>query len=157
MSKPCLNEHYQQLIQKINEWDYQYYILDNPSVSDAYYDQTFRELLDLEQQYPELVIPTSPSQRVGATPIDEFRKIEHHVKMLSLANAFSLEETHNFFDKAAKELNINAESIRLYSEPKLDGLAVSIRYDNGLFSYAATRGDGSIGEDVSHNLSLIHI
>ncbi|WP_275575109.1 DNA ligase LigA-related protein [Methylocucumis oryzae] len=90
MSKPGVNEHYQQLIQKLNEWDYQYYILDNPSVSDAYYDQIFRELLELEQQYPELVTPTSPSQRVGATPIEEFRKIEHTSKMLSLANAFFL-------------------------------------------------------------------
>jgi len=150
-----MQNHYQQLVAKINLWDHEYYVLDNPSVSDAEYDQTFRELLALEAANPELVTAESPSQRVGAKPVDEFRKVEHKVKMLSLANAFSLEETTAFFEKAAKELDISTSELTIFSEPKLDGLAITIHYDNGLLSYAATRGDGQIGEDVTHNIKTI--
>lgn len=130
-------------------------MLDNPSVSDAQYDQAFRQLLDMEAAHPEWVTAESPSQRIGAKPIAEFQKIEHKVKMLSLANAFSLEETYNFFEKAAKELDMPPESLDIFSEPKLDGLAISIHYEEGIFRYAATRGDGQIGEDVSHNIKTI--
>jgi len=130
-------------------------VLDNPSVSDAQYDQAFRQLLDMEAAHPEWVTAESPSQRIGAKPIAEFQKIEHKVKMLSLANAFSLEETYRFFEKAAKELDMPPESLDIFSEPKLDGLAISIHYEKGLFRYAATRGDGQIGEDVSHNIKTI--
>jgi len=150
-----MHKHYNDLVTRINRWDHEYYVLDNPTVSDAQYDQVFRELLALEAEHPELITPQSPSQRVGAKPIDEFRKIAHSVKMLSLANAFSLEETHSFFEKAAKELDRHPESLTLFSEPKLDGLAISIHYDSGLFSYAATRGDGQVGEDVSHTVKTI--
>lgn len=150
-----MNTTYQQLISKIKQWDYEYYVLDNPSVADAEYDLAFRQLLDMEAQDPSLVTASSPSQRVGASPITEFRKIEHTVKMLSLANTFSLEETYSFFEKAAKELDIEPETLELFSEPKLDGLAISIHYDHGLFSYAATRGDGQIGEDVTHTIKTI--
>jgi DNA ligase (NAD+) len=146
---------YNQLVAKINQWDYEYYGLDNPSVSDAEYDQAFRKLLELEAANPELITQESPSQRVGAKPVAEFRKIAHKVKMLSLANAFSLEETHAFFEKTAKELNLSLSSLQIFSEPKLDGLAISIHYDNGIFSYAVTRGDGQVGEDVSHNIKTI--
>jgi DNA ligase (NAD+) len=146
---------YNQLVAKINQWDHEYYGLDNPSVSDAEYDQAFRKLLELEAANPELIIKESPSQRVGAKPIAEFRKIAHKVKMLSLANAFSLEETYAFFERAAKELNLSLSSLHIFSEPKLDGLAISIHYDNGIFSYAVTRGDGQVGEDVSHNIKTI--
>lgn len=149
-----LNE-YQQLVANINQWDHEYYVLDNPTISDAQYDQTFRKLLTIEAEHPEFTSPESPSQRVGAKPIDEFRKIKHRIKMLSLANAFSLEETYAFFEKAAKELETSPESFNIYSEPKLDGLAITIHYDHGLFSYAATRGDGQIGEDVTHNIKTI--
>ncbi|CAG0962125.1 partial DNA ligase, partial [Anaerolineae bacterium] len=147
---------YQQLIEKINQWNHAYYVLDDPLVSDAEYDAAFRELLTIEAEHPELVTPESPSQRVGAKPIDEFKKVEHGVKMLSLANAFSLEETFDFFEKAAKELDIESAQLALFSEPKLDGLAITIHYQHGLFSYAATRGDGQIGEDVTHNIKTIH-
>ncbi|MDD5276829.1 MAG: NAD-dependent DNA ligase LigA [Methylovulum sp.] len=150
-----MNQTYQQLITTINRWDHEYYVLDNPSVSDAQYDQAFRQLLDLETAYPEWVTTESPSQRVGAKPIAEFQKIAHRVKMLSLANAFSLEETYSFFEKAARELDMPPESLDIFSEPKLDGLAISIHYEEGLFRYAATRGDGQIGEDVSHNIKTI--
>lgn len=150
-----MNTEYQQLVSTVNRWDYEYYVLDNPSVSDAQYDHAFRQLLDLEARHPEWVTAESPSQRVGAKPIAEFKKVSHKVRMLSLANAFSLEETHEFFVKAAKERGMSPESLRLFSEPKLDGLAISIHYLDGRFSYAATRGDGQVGEDVSHNIKTI--
>ncbi len=150
-----MQTHYNELVAKINQWDHEYYVLDNPSVSDAEYDQAFRKLLKIEAENPELITPESPSQRVGAKPIDEFRKIEHTVKMLSLANAFSLEETYGFFEKAAKELELSPSALEVFSEPKLDGLAISIHYENGLLSYAATRGDGQVGEDVTHTVKTI--
>ena len=150
-----MHEHYRQLVAKINQWDHEYYVLDNPSVPDAEYDRVFRELLAIEAEHPDIVTAESPSQRVGAKPIAEFRKIEHRVRMLSLANAFSLEETYDFFEKAAKELDISPESLTVFSEPKLDGLAIAIHYHQGLFSYAATRGDGQVGEDVTHNIKTI--
>ncbi|MDD5271679.1 MAG: NAD-dependent DNA ligase LigA [Methylovulum sp.] len=146
---------YTQLIATLRYWDYEYYVLDNPSVSDAQYDAAFRELRAIEAAHPDWITPDSPSQRVGAEPISEFSKIEHRVKMLSLANAFSLEETYQFFEKAAKDLDVGTDTLPIFSEPKLDGLAISIHYDNGLFSYAATRGDGQTGEDVSHNIKTI--
>jgi DNA ligase (NAD+) len=149
--KPTYNE----LVAKINRWDHEYYVLDNPSVADAEYDQAFRKLLEMEAANPELITAESPSQRVGAKPIGEFRKIEHTVKMLSLENAFSLEETYSFFEKAAKELDVDISSLDIFSEPKLDGLAITIHYDKGLFSYAATRGDGQTGEDVTHTIKTI--
>ena len=147
--------NYQDLVSQINQWDHNYYVLDQPTVADAEYDLAFRALLDLEALHPELITPESPSQRVGAKAIDDYVKIEHRVKMLSLANAFSLEETYAFFEKAAKELNLSADSLNIYSEPKLDGLAISLHYDNGLLSYAATRGDGLVGEDVTHTIKTI--
>ncbi|MDD5580565.1 MAG: NAD-dependent DNA ligase LigA [Methylobacter sp.] len=154
-ASPDLHLVYNQLVAKINQWDHEYYGLDNPSVPDAEYDQAFRQLLELEALNPELITKESPSQRVGAKPISEFRKIAHKVRMLSLANAFSLNETYAFFERAAKELNSSLSSIRIFSEPKLDGLAITIHYDNGIFSYAVTRGDGQVGEDVSHNIKTI--
>lgn len=150
-----MNPSYQKLITTLNQWNYEYYVLDTPTVSDAQYDQAFRDLLALETEHPDWVTADSPSQRVGAEPIDTFRKIEHRVKMLSLANAFSLDETYQFFEKAAKELDMAAEVLPIFSEPKLDGLAIAIHYEHGLFSYAATRGDGQVGEDVSHNIKTI--
>ena len=150
-----MQTHYNDLVAKINQWDHEYYVLDNPSVTDAEYDQAFRKLLEMEAENPELITADSPSQRVGAKPIDEFRKIEHKVKMLSLENAFTLDETFGFFEKAAKELDVSPSSLDIFSEPKLDGLAISIHYDKGLFSYAATRGDGQVGEDVTHTIKTI--
>lgn len=150
-----MNLSYEQLVERINLWNHAYYVLDNPLVSDAEYDHNFRALLAMEAEHPDLVTPESPSQRVGAKPIAEFKKVTHNVKMLSLANAFSLQETYDFFDKAAKELDVSPDSLAIFSEPKLDGLAITIHYHHGLFSYAATRGDGQVGEDVTHNIKTI--
>ncbi len=150
-----MNLTYNQLVAKINQWDHEYYVLDNPSVPDADYDKAFRQLLELEAENPLLITPESPSQRVGAKPISDYVKVEHKVKMLSLANAFTIEETYGFFEKAAKELDVSVASMSIFSEPKLDGLAITIHYDNGHFSYAATRGDGQVGEDVSHTIKTV--
>lgn len=150
-----MNTRYYDLIAKITQWDHEYYVLDDPTVSDAEYDSSFRELLQIESAQPELITPESPSQRVGASPIQDYIKIEHSVRMLSLSNAFSLEETYAFFEKAAKELNIDSVSFNVYSEPKLDGLAISIYYEDGHLVYAATRGDGQVGEDVTHTIKTI--
>jgi DNA ligase (NAD+) len=150
-----LHQLYKQLVDKINQWDHEYYVLDSPSISDAEYDQTFRKLLEIEAENPQLITPESPSQRVGAKPIDDYVKVEHKIRMLSLANAFTIEETYEFFEKAAKDQDLNVSELAIFSEPKLDGLAIAIHYDKGLFSYAATRGDGQIGEDVSHNIKTL--
>ena len=150
-----MNTRYFDLIAKITQWDHEYYVLDDPTVSDAEYDSTFRELLQIESAQPELITPESPSQRVGASPIQDYIKIEHNVRMLSLSNAFSLEETYAFFEKAAKELDNDTVSFNVYSEPKLDGLAISIYYEDGVLVYAATRGDGQVGEDVTHTIKTI--
>jgi DNA ligase (NAD+) len=150
-----MNLTYNQLVAKINQWDHEYYVLDNPSVPDADYDKAFRQLLELEAENPQLITPESPSQRVGAKPVSDYVKVEHKVKMLSLANAFTIEETYSFFEKAAKELELSVASMSIFSEPKMDGLAITIHYDNGHFSYAATRGDGQVGEDVSHTIKTV--
>ena len=150
-----MKQRYSELICKINQWDQEYYVLDDPSESDAEYDRCFTELLAIEAAQPELITAESPSQRVGATPIQDYAKITHQVRMLSLANAFSLAETYAFFEKAAKELGHDSVDFSVYSEPKLDGLAISIYYENGKFVYAATRGDGQMGEDVSHTIKTI--
>jgi DNA ligase (NAD+) len=147
--------NYKDLVTQINQWDHAYYVLDEPAISDAEYDLAFRALLDFENLHPEYITAESPSQRVGASAITDYVKIEHRVKMLSLANAFSLEETYVFFEKAARELNLNVDTLEVFSEPKLDGLAISLHYDYGLLSYAATRGDGLIGEDVTHTIKTI--
>ena len=146
---------YNDLVAKINQWDHAYYVLDHPTVTDAEYDKAFRQLLEMEAANPALVSAESPSQRVGAKPIDDYVKIEHRVKMLSLANAFTLAETYEFFEKAAKELDISPSSLTIFSEPKLDGLAISLHYEHGLLSYAATRGDGQVGEDVTHTIKTV--
>ena len=146
---------YQNLVNQLNLWNHAYHVLDAPLISDAEYDAAFRKLQTVELEHPDWLIPDSPTQRVGAIASSAFQKITHNVKMLSLANAFSLAETVDFFVKAAKELAIPLETLSIYSEPKLDGLAISLRYENGLLAYAATRGDGQVGENVTHTIKTI--
>lgn len=148
-------EDYKKLVTQLNEWNHAYHVLDEPVVSDADYDSAFRQLQNFEQAHPDWLIPESPSQRVGAIASSSFEKIAHKVKMLSLANAFSLEETVDFFIKAAKELDLSLTELAIFSEPKLDGLAISLHYENGLLRYAATRGDGQVGENVTHTVKTI--
>lgn len=142
-----------ELLQKeLTQHAYFYYILDDPKISDQEYDEKFKRLVALEEQYPECVTPDSPTQRVGATPINEFKKVTHTFPMLSLDNVFSEKELEDFLNKLSKKSN----SQIIYSiEPKLDGLAVELVYRNGVLDYAATRGDGQTGEDITHNVKTI--
>jgi DNA ligase (NAD+) len=143
-----------QLRATIGHHDYRYYVLDDPEISDAEYDRLFRELVDLESASPELITPDSPTQRVGGVPQAGFATVEHAVPMLSLDNVFTLDELHDFGRRLNVRLDQN-ESITFSAEPKLDGMAISIRYEAGLLAVAATRGDGRTGEDVTHNVRTI--
>ena len=141
------------LREEIDAHNYRYYVLDDPSVPDAEYDRLLRELEALEAAHPELVTPDSPTQRVGAAPQAGFDKVQHQVPMLSLANAFDADEVHEF-DRRVRE-GTGLEQVEYLAEPKFDGLAISLRYEEGLLAGAATRGDGRTGEDVSANVRTI--
>ncbi len=138
---------------EIQQHDYRYYVQDAPSVPDAEYDRLMRELQALESEYPEFVTPESPSQRVGGEPLDGFEAVRHETPMLSLANAFSEEEIHQFHDRVSRGLEI--DHVEYVAEPKLDGVAISLRYTDGLLQLAATRGDGVTGENVTSNVRTI--
>ncbi len=143
-----------ELHQQINLYNHQYYVLDQPTVPDAEYDRLMRELISIEQQYPELKTPDSPSQRVGGQALKVFSQVTHQVPMLSLDNVFSEQEWHGFVKRVQDRLN-SADKIKFCAEPKLDGLAVSLRYENGVFIQAATRGDGTTGENITENVKTI--
>ena len=138
----------------IEHHNYRYYALDDPEVSDAEYDRLMRELQALEERYPELVDPRSPTQRVGSAPVAAFGEVEHRVQMLSLDNAFSEEEVRDF-DRRVRERSPGVNTVAYTAEPKLDGLAVSLTYEGGELVQGATRGDGTRGEDVTANLKAI--
>ena len=138
---------------EIERHNYQYYALDTPSVSDAEYDALFRELQALEAEHPDLVTPDSPTQRVGTAPQGEFGQVTHRVPMLSLGNAFSEDEVAAF-DRRVRE-GLGEDAIEYAAEPKFDGLAISLTYEDGAFVQGATRGDGYAGEDVTANLRTI--
>jgi len=139
---------------KIAHHDYRYYSLDDPEVPDAEYDRLFNQLSELEQSYPELIIPESPTQRVGGTPQAEFGSVAHGVAMLSLDNAFQPEQMRDFVRRIEERLE-ESDPIAFSAEPKLDGMAISILYESGRLVVAATRGDGKTGEDVTHNVRTI--
>lgn len=139
---------------QLADYNYQYYVLDAPTVPDAVYDALFRELQQLEQQHPELVTQDSPTQRVGGAPLAKFSQVQHQIPMLSLDNAFDATEFSAFVKRMRDRLDI-AGAFSFCCEPKLDGLAVSIRYENGVLVQAATRGDGYTGEDITANIRTI--
>lgn len=149
-----IEEEYKELRELINHHNYLYYVLDSPEISDEEYDRLFQRLLQIEAEHPEFVDPYSPSQRVGAPPLDEFRQVEHTIPMISLANAFSEEEVVEFDERVKRFLEIYQE-IDYVVEPKIDGLAVELVYVDGKFVVGSTRGDGHIGEDVTLNLKTI--
>lgn len=136
----------------LNQYNYQYHVLDKPTVPDAEYDQLLKELVALEEQYPELKTADSPTQRVGGSVLDAFKKVEHRTPMLSLGNAFNEVDLKDF-DRRVRQ--VVGDDIAYVCELKIDGLAVSLRYEDGLFIQGATRGDGSIGEDITANLKTI--
>ena len=142
-----------QLREDIERHNYQYYALDQPLISDAEYDLLFRELQDLEARHPELVSPDSPTRRIGTAPLSEFAEIKHRVPMLSLNNAFDEDEVAAF-DRRVREA-LDAGEIEYATEPKFDGLAISLTYEHGVLVHGATRGDGYTGEDVTANLRTV--
>ena len=143
----------EQLRHQIAYHNYRYYALDEPEIPDAEYDRLFRELQQLEQEYPGLVTPDSPTQRVGAAPLSGFDEVKHAIPMLSLGNVFSEQELSDF-DRRVRE-GLGIDEVVYCVEPKLDGLAISIRYEGGVLVRAATRGDGATGEDVTQNVRTI--
>ena len=143
-----------QLRDLINRNNFLYYSADDPEITDAEYDRLLAELKQLETNYPELVTPDSPTQRVGSAPLDKFTQVTHAMPMLSLDNVFDEAELTAFNQRVWDRLNTDAV-ITYAAEPKLDGLAISIRYENGLLMQAATRGDGAVGEDVTENVRTI--
>ena len=151
--KENIKKKIQELIEKISAFDYQYYVLDNPSISDFEYDTIFRSLVDLENANPELIRSDSPSQRVGGTALASFESVIHRQAMLSLNNAFEEAELMAF-DKRIKD-DIGIDELEYAVEPKFDGLAITLTYEDGIFVQGATRGDGYTGENVTHNLKTI--
>ena len=140
-----------ELINKINEWNYQYYNLDNPTVSDQEYDSTFKELEELEKKYPQFKDDNSPTNRIGSTIIDKFEKVKHRIPLFSLSDVFNEMELRDFDNRIKKE-GIDPKYI---CELKIDGLSVSLSYEEGILVKAATRGDGVIGEDITNNVRTI--
>ena len=139
------------LTEKLNEANYNYHVLDNPTITDQEYDSMLRELINLEEKYPQFVREDSPTKRVGGEVLDEFQKIEHKIPMMSLSNVFNEEEIRDF-DKRIKKEGINPEYV---CELKIDGLSVSLNYENGKLVSASTRGDGVVGEDITNNVKTI--
>jgi len=145
----------EELRRRIAHHDHRYYVLDDPEISDPEYDDLLRELRALEEENPELLTPDSPTQRVGGTPLEKFNRVEHHEPMLSLANARNEDELRAWAKRVERQLerlDISGREIRYVTEPKVDGLAISLTYENGVFTRGATRGDGTVGEEVTHNL-----
>ncbi len=137
----------------IARYDYEYYVLDTPSVPDSEYDKIYRELQELEQQHPSLITPDSPTQRVSGSAVNAFNSITHRQAMLSLNNAFEDSELVAFDKRISEALGI--AEVTYAVEPKFDGLAITLTYENGVFTQGATRGDGYTGEDVTHNLRTL--
>ena len=139
----------------INFHSHKYHSLDTPEIEDHEYDALFQELLQLEDRFPELLYDFSPSQRVGSKPLEGFKKIEHLIPMLSLENAFNQQDMEDFNKRILERLLIEAD-VNFSCEPKLDGIAVNLLYKNGRLDLASTRGDGKIGEDITHNIRTIN-
>ena len=144
-----------ELREQLHYHNYRYYVLDQPVISDAEYDRLLRELERLEEQYPELVTPDSPTQRVGAAPLEKFESVRHRQPMLSLENAFSEAEAREFDARLQRFLR-TTEEFHYVAEPKMDGCAVELVFEQGRFTVGSTRGDGIRGEDVTQNLKTIH-
>ena len=148
-----IQEEIFKLVSLLNKYSYEYYVEDNPQITDTEYDTLYKQLEKLEEKYPELILENSPTQRVGDRVLDEFEKITHKIPMLSLSNTFSTEDLIDFDARVSKL--VPSENVEYICELKIDGLAISINYDNGKLVSAATRGDGTVGEDVTENIKTI--
>lgn len=153
LSLEAARQQVEELKLVISQHDYQYYVLDSPTVSDNDYDGLYRQLVDLEKQFPQLISLDSPTQRVGSAALNAFESVQHRQAMLSLNNAFGDDELLAFDKRNCEALGLN--TIEYALEPKFDGLAITLTYENGLFTQGATRGDGYTGENVTHNLRTI--
>lgn len=151
MAQHDVEKQIAELREQIEKHNYAYYVLDQPSISDAEYDELMRKLMELEEQYPQYKTSDSPSQRVGGAPLEAFQKVTHRVPMLSLSNAFNEGDLRDFDRRVRQEVG----DVRYVCELKIDGLAVSLRYEDGYFVQGATRGDGTTGEDITENLKTI--
>ena len=154
MGKKSGKSKYDDLKKQIAEHDYSYHVLDKPKISDYDYDQLFSELLTIESENPDWITPDSPSQRVGAQPLDAFKKVKHRKPMLSLSNSYSPDDILAFDERIRKALGTDKE-IEYFCEPKFDGLAAELVYEDGVFQKAITRGDGQIGEDITENVKTM--
>lgn len=153
MEKQQAQEQINELKKVLSQYNYEYHVLDQPSVPDAEYDKRMQELLKLEEDFPDLVTADSPSQRVGGPPLDAFNKVQHNIPMLSLGNAFNEADLRDFARRANETID---GELSFVCELKIDGLAISLTYENGQFVRGATRGDGVTGEDITSNLKTIH-
>ena len=145
----------EELREQIAHHDRAYYVLDDPEISDPEYDDLLRELREIEEEHPDLLTPDSPTQRVGGEPLEKFNRVEHAEPMLSLANARNEDELRAWakrVERNLERLDIEGSEIRYVTEPKVDGLAISLTFENGVLVRGATRGDGRFGEEVTHNL-----
>ncbi|BFM07488.1 NAD-dependent DNA ligase LigA [Halioxenophilus aromaticivorans] len=154
MDKSAIAQRVEMLRTTLDQYSYQYYVMDDPSVPDAQYDKLFQELKQLEQDHPEFVSPESPTQRVGAAPLSAFDSVQHRMPMLSLDNAFSDQDLLDFDRRIKERLKID-DTVEYACEPKLDGIAVSLMYEHGILIRGATRGDGQTGEDITQNVRTI--
>ena len=154
ISKEEARQRIEALKKEINRYRYAYHVLNQSLISDEALDSLKKELADLEQIFPDLITPDSPTQRVEGKPLSYFKKVEHKVRMTSLNDAFSKEDIINWYNRIRKLLPAEAR-LDFYGEQKYDGLAVSLEYENGIFVKGSTRGDGKIGEDITANLKTI--
>ena len=146
----------EKLKQAINYHRHLYHVLDKQEISDEALDSLKKELFDLEQRFPEFITADSPTQRVGGKPLPEFKKVPHAQRMLSLNDAFSKEDMQDWLERISKLLTEREKSqVDFYCELKIDGLAIELEYENGMFIQGSTRGDGSIGEDITQNLKTV--
>jgi len=155
MDKAAAKTRIEKLRKLIDQYRYEYHVLDKPSVSDAVNDSLKHELQELEDRFPDLITPDSPTQRIGGEPLDKFKKVTHKTRMLSLIDAFSFDELKEWVERDKRTLGMSELKTDFFTELKMDGLAVSLTYKNGNLSVGATRGDGTIGEDVTNNLKTI--
>jgi DNA ligase (NAD+) len=154
MNEAQAKKRIEKLREELNFHNYRYYVLDDPVISDGSYDRLMRDLEGLEKEYPHLITPNSPTQRVGAPPLDKFEEVRHAVPMLSLANAFEEAEVREFDDRLKRFLK-NTQEIEYCAELKIDGIAVELIYENGHLVTGSTRGDGFVGENVTQNLKTV--
>ena len=152
MDLPIAEKKIDELRHRLNQYNYEYHVLDQPTIPDAEYDQLLKELIKLEEAFPELITPDSPSQRVGGQVLDLFTKVRHESPMLSLSNAFNENDLRDFDRRVRQGVG---DEFSYVCELKIDGLAVSLKYENGLFIQGSTRGDGQVGEDITSNLKTI--